>query len=100
MSGAGIGEAIALTYAREGARLALCSRTARELETTAAEVARLGAQVVAAPVDVSQAKAVDEFVHRAVTELGRIDVLVNNAGVTHPHLPLLELPSSSGLECG
>lgn len=91
-AGRGIGKAVALAYAREGARLALCCRTASELETTAGEISSLGTRVVATTADVSQSEDVDRFVHRAIAELGRIDILVNNAGVAHPHVPLLKLP--------
>jgi NAD(P)-dependent dehydrogenase (short-subunit alcohol dehydrogenase family) len=91
-AGRGIGRAVALAYAERGARLALCSRTARELESTAREVAKLGAQVVPVVTDVSQPIQVETLVNRAVGEFGRIDVLVNNAGVAHAELPLAALP--------
>ncbi|MFQ5830828.1 MAG: SDR family NAD(P)-dependent oxidoreductase [Candidatus Methylomirabilia bacterium] len=87
----GIGRAVALALAREGAKLALCSRTAEELKAAAAELERLGAQVMARPADVSQPDHVAAFVDETVGRFGRLDVLVNNAGVGHPHVPLLEL---------
>lgn len=90
-AGRGIGRAVALAYAREGARLALCSRTAGELDSTAAELGRLGAEVLALPADVSQPDQVVIFVDNAVAKFGRLDVLVNNAGVAHPEASFLEL---------
>lgn len=91
-AGRGIGQAVARAYAREGAKLALCSRTVEELNTTARELARLGAEVLALPADVSQPDQVIVFVDNALAKFGRLDVLVNNAGVAHPQAPLLELP--------
>lgn len=90
-AGRGIGRAVALAYAREGARLALCSRTKTELSSTAAELGRLGVEVLALPADVSQPDQVAAFVDNAVATFGRLDVLVNNAGVAHPEALLLEL---------
>jgi NAD(P)-dependent dehydrogenase (short-subunit alcohol dehydrogenase family) len=91
-AGRGIGRAVALCYAGEGARLALCSRTAEELHSTAAEVAGLGAEVLAIPADVSQPDQVESFVGEALVKFGRLDVLVNNAGIAHRQSALLELP--------
>lgn len=91
-AGRGIGQAVARAYAREGANLALCSRTVEELNATAHELARLGAEVLALPADVSQPDQVVVFVDHALAKFGRLDVLVNNAGVAHPQAPLLELP--------
>jgi len=91
-AGRGIGQAVARAYAREGAKLALCSRTVEELNTTARELARLGAEVLALPADVSQPDQVIVFVDNTLAKFGRLDVLVNNAGVAHPQAPLLELP--------
>jgi NAD(P)-dependent dehydrogenase (short-subunit alcohol dehydrogenase family) len=90
-AGRGIGRAVALAYAREGASLALCSRTAEELHSTAAELERLGATALVVPADVSAADQVAAFVERALEKFGRLDVLVNNAGVAHSPVPLVEL---------
>ncbi len=90
-AGRGIGRAVALAYAREGARLALCSRTKKELAATEKAVAELGADCLAVPCDVREAEEIEQFVRRAAEAFGRIDVLVNNAGVAHPTAPLAEL---------
>ena len=90
-AGRGIGRAVALAYAREGARLALCSRTKKELAATRKAVAELGAAALVQSCDVSREKDVQRFVGRALEKFGRIDVLVNNAGLAHRTAPLVEL---------
>lgn len=90
-AGRGIGRAVALAYAEAGASLAICSRTAHELEATANQVAVRGRKVVPVVTDVSQEIQVETFVNRAVGEFGRVDILVNNAGVGHRHVSLAEL---------
>ena len=74
----GIGRAIALEFAREGATVALCARGAEALEKTRAEIAALGVKVHAASCDVGNAAALDTFLEGAHAALGRVDVLVNN----------------------
>lgn len=90
-AGRGIGRAVALAYAREGASLALCSRTKEELLAADEAVRDQGAAALSETCDVSQAREVESFVERAIGAFGRIDVLVNNAGVAHRAAPLLEL---------
>jgi len=80
-AGRGIGAAVALAYAREGARLAICSRTAGELDETADAIQKLGNDCMTSACDVSEERGVTEFVSGAMAEFNRIDVLVNNAGV-------------------
>ena len=76
----GIGRGIALAMARFGARVAVCDRDAANLASVAAEIAGVGRQVVQAAIDVRDGEAVRAFVARVPAELGRLDVLVNNAG--------------------
>ncbi len=83
--GRGIGRAIALAYAAEGAWLALSARTAAELEETARAVSeRFGSEVITAVADVSDHGQVDRAIARALEHYGAIDVLVNNAGNIGP----------------
>jgi NAD(P)-dependent dehydrogenase (short-subunit alcohol dehydrogenase family) len=89
-AGRGIGKAIALEFAREGANLAIVSRTKSELDIAAAQTKELGAQVMARTVDVADQSDVNSFVHEAADKYGRIDVLVNNAGVLGPAGPLVD----------
>jgi NAD(P)-dependent dehydrogenase (short-subunit alcohol dehydrogenase family) len=76
----GIGKGIARLFAAEGARLALCARNAEKLEQTASELRSAGAEVLAAPTDVSNEDQVDAFFDDVLREYERIDILVNNAG--------------------
>ena len=78
----GIGKATAMELAREGADLAICSRSADALEETAAEVGQATSRrVVPIAGDVTDRASVESMVERAASELGRIDILVNNAAM-------------------
>jgi len=79
--GRGIGRAIALAFAREGATVAVASRSADEVERTAAEIRGRGGRALALPTDVMSRAAVEALVVRTLEETGRLDVVVNNAGV-------------------
>ena len=83
-AGRGIGRAIALAYAREGARLALLARSVNELEDTAREAQALGVPAFVIPTDVSDRKQVDRMVAQAIDRYSTIDILVNNAGIGGP----------------
>lgn len=74
----GIGRAIALEFAREGANVAICARGAESLESTRAEIAALGVKVHAAACDVGNADSLGAFLDGAHAALGRVDVLINN----------------------
>jgi NAD(P)-dependent dehydrogenase (short-subunit alcohol dehydrogenase family) len=76
----GIGEAIALAFARFGAHVALCDRDVANLDATADGVEAAGRRVVAAELDVRDEEACVGFVATATREFGGVDILVNNAG--------------------
>lgn len=76
----GIGRSIALGLAAEGCRLGICARGAERLEQTAGEVRAAGAEVLALPVDATDASALEQFVAAVGERYGQIDVLVNNVG--------------------
>ena len=76
----GIGRSIALGLAAEGCRLGICARGAERLEQTADEVRAAGAEVLALPVDATDASALEQFVAAVGERYGRIDILVNNVG--------------------
>ena len=80
--GRGIGRAIALRLASEGASVAICGRTAVDLEKVAATIREAGGKAFVRVLDVSDEQAVESFIADTVTELGPIDVLVNNASLT------------------
>ncbi len=83
--GRGIGRAVALAYAAEGARLALSARTAAELDETAQLVSeQFGSDVITIVADVSDQSQVANAVRRTHEHFGVIDVLVNNAGNIGP----------------
>ena len=87
-AGRGIGRAIALAYAREGAKLALAARSEAELEAAVGAVAELDAEAIAVPTDITSQEETERLAREVVERFGRIDVLVNNAGISGPVGPL------------
>ncbi|GAA4430799.1 SDR family oxidoreductase [Georgenia halophila] len=91
----GIGRATALRFAKEGAAVVLAARRREPLETLAAECREHGAEAIVVSTDVADERGVIDLARRTVTELGRIDVWVNNAavGIVAPFLdtPLHDL---------
>jgi 3-oxoacyl-[acyl-carrier protein] reductase len=87
-AGRGIGKAIALRLAGEGATIAACGRTLANVEATASEVTKAGGKATAYAVDVVNGAQVAETSEKILREFGRVDVLVNNAGVTRDQLLL------------
>ncbi len=80
----GMGRDICLALAGEGAHLALAAREAGPLEALAREVEALGRRALAIPTDVTDEPAVERLVARARETFGRLDILVNAAGITGP----------------
>jgi 3-oxoacyl-[acyl-carrier protein] reductase len=89
-AGRGIGQAIALGFAREGALVAVNAAHLATAEETAALIRQAGGTAIAIEANVADEEQVNEMVDRVVRELGAIDVLVNNAGVSQPIMPLIE----------
>jgi NAD(P)-dependent dehydrogenase (short-subunit alcohol dehydrogenase family) len=90
----GLGFEIAKTYIGAGANLLICARDARVLDKAFGELRQLvptGQSIIAIPADVSQVRDATALVDRALTEFGRLDVIVSNAGVAGPIGPLEEL---------
>ena len=75
----GLGKEIALSFAREGASVAVCAREREELGRTAAEITALGVRSLAIPADLARAADCQRAIEECVGTFGRIDVLVNNA---------------------
>ncbi|MBI5166647.1 MAG: SDR family oxidoreductase [candidate division NC10 bacterium] len=81
----GLGRAIAMELAREGAKVAICSRGGRELRETAKEIqSRTAGEVLAVVADVTIPEDIEGLVQRTVRKFKRIDILVNNAGRAQP----------------
>jgi 3-oxoacyl-[acyl-carrier protein] reductase len=80
--GQGIGKAAAITFAREGARVVLADINLAAAEAAAAEIAAHDGQALALAMNVADAASVEEAVAKAAGWGGRIDVLLNNAGIT------------------
>jgi len=85
-AGRGIGRAIALKFAAEGADVVCVSRTQENSEKVAAEVRALGRKAWAVALDVSDSVAVTAAVEQILKDAGKVDILVNNAGVTRDGL--------------
>src|SRR3954451_8106191 len=81
-AGRGIGRAIALKFAAEGADVVCVSRTAENSEKVAGGVRAVGRKAWALAVDVADSKAVASAAEKILADAGRVDILVNNAGVT------------------
>lgn len=84
-AGRGIGRAIASTLAAEGYRVALAARSAPELDEVARELEASGAETLVLPTDIADTESAALCVQRTVERFGRLDVLVNNAGIAEDH---------------
>ena len=78
----GIGLATALKFSREGATVVVCDIRQAALDAAVAQCQEAGAKALGRVVDVTQREMVDAMVQQVLSQLGRIDVLVNNAGIT------------------
>jgi 3-oxoacyl-[acyl-carrier protein] reductase len=85
-AGRGIGRAIALKFAAEGAGVVCVSRTQENSEKVANEIGALGGKAWAFAVDVSDSAAVNAAAEKILADCGKVDILVNNAGVTRDGL--------------
>ena len=88
----GLGRALTLAYAEEGANLVVNSRSADSLDSVAEKAKGAGVEVLAIPGDVSRSTHVEMLVEAAVERFGRVDGLINNAGLLGPRVPIEEYP--------
>jgi NAD(P)-dependent dehydrogenase (short-subunit alcohol dehydrogenase family) len=88
-AGDGIGRGIAIAFAQEGAKLAVCDINEQTVHQTEQLLRKIGAEVFALAVDVREIAQISEFVERTAATFGRIDCLVNNAAV----MPVAETES-------
>jgi len=89
-SGRGIGQAIALGFAREGAAVAVNAAHLATAEETAAQIRSAGGKAVSIEANVADEDQVNALVKQTIRDLGAIDILVNNAGISQPIMPLVE----------
>jgi NAD(P)-dependent dehydrogenase (short-subunit alcohol dehydrogenase family) len=87
-AGRGIGRAIALAYAKEGARVVLTARTAGELDEVAGQIRKRGGTALALPADLSDRAVARQIVADVEAAVGSIEILVNNAGIGSSSKPL------------
>jgi len=93
--GRGIGRAIALGYAREGAAVAVAARSRDEVEQVAREIQSAGGRAAAVRVDVRRAEEVQEMVRAVLGAFQQLDILVNNAGIPGPRGLLHEIEDAA-----
>jgi 3-oxoacyl-[acyl-carrier protein] reductase len=84
----GIGQAIALTFAREGADIVVADVNLEIAQKTALEIEGLGRKALALEMDVTNYEKVEEGVNKILDKMGKVDILVNNAGITKDNLLL------------
>jgi 7-alpha-hydroxysteroid dehydrogenase len=83
-AGRGIGAAIAVAYAEAGADVVLVARTPEQLATTASRVQASGRRALTIPCDITNLAALSLVVERTIAEMGRLDIVINNAGGASP----------------
>lgn len=89
--GSGFGEAMAHAFAREGARIVVGDLNLGEGERVCAALTAAGHEAVAVRVDVSQSGDMGTLVAAALARFGQVDIMVNNAGISHANRPMLEV---------
>jgi NAD(P)-dependent dehydrogenase (short-subunit alcohol dehydrogenase family) len=87
-AGRGLGYHFSLALAKYGADVVVCSRTGSELEKVAADVEQLGRRALIQRLDLTHIKSIQPVIDHTVETFGRIDVLVNNAGINRPQWAL------------
>ncbi|MBP9912639.1 MAG: glucose 1-dehydrogenase [Opitutaceae bacterium] len=89
--GSGFGESICRVFAAHGALIVVADLHADNGRRVVRDLEQAGHAALFCPVDVSQSAAMAALVQAALTRFGRIDVMVNNAGMSHPNQPMLEV---------
>jgi NAD(P)-dependent dehydrogenase (short-subunit alcohol dehydrogenase family) len=90
----GLGRAIALAFAREGANVVVTARSESRLHALADEAQALGVRTLVAPADLGVEAEIDALAAAAVAAFGGVDILVNNAGIIHPRIPVAEFDAA------
>ena len=94
----GIGKAIAAAYAREGARVFICARNETDIERAVEEIREQGGEIYGRAGDISELNHARRIVGAALERFGSIEVLVNNASLLGPRVPLADYPFASWQE--
>ena len=84
----GIGQAIAMTFAKEGADIVVADVNLETAQKTASEIESLGRKALALEMDVTSYEKVEEGINKILDKMGKVDILVNNAGITKDNLLL------------
>ena len=87
----GIGRAIALAFAREGANVAVTARSRDKLDSLVDEARSAGARALAIPADIGVESEVTHIADTAVKQFGGVDILVNNAAIIHSRIPVSQM---------
>ena len=90
-AGRGIGRAIALTFSREGARVAAVASSAGEIQETVGEIQKGNQAAIGIQADVSREEEVARMVQQTVQQFKTVDILVNNAGINLPYRAVVDL---------
>lgn len=77
----GVGAKTAEIFAREGAKVVISARRIIQLEEVAAKIKEMGAQILMVPTDISKIDEVKNLIDKTISEFGKIDILINNAGI-------------------
>ncbi|WP_124640849.1 3-ketoacyl-ACP reductase [Amniculibacterium aquaticum] len=77
----GLGKAIAMALAHEGVNIGITGRSTETLKTVAAEIENLGVKVAFAAFDISKEEEVNQGIKKIISDLGTVDILINNAGI-------------------
>ncbi|MBD1847728.1 SDR family NAD(P)-dependent oxidoreductase [Cyanobacteria bacterium FACHB-63] len=87
----GLGQVYAIGLAAAGASVAIIARSADQLEETVALIAQSGGRAVAYIADVTEQRSMEQAAQQIETQLGRVDLLINNAGIFPPFGPIWEV---------
>jgi len=93
-SSAGIGRGISIRFASEGADVIVNGRNEKAMQETSQIIEKLGRKALAVRADISKSKQVEEMAKQAYDRFGRVDVLVNNAGISGTPYKLIDLPEN------
>jgi len=89
--GMGIGQAIALALAKEGAHIAILDVNTEAANETSSQIKDLGQEALVCEADVTSPTAIDKATDETLERFQHIDILINNAGITHPSVSILDL---------